>query len=86
MSANAQTDQEQTAVEGKRLLRQLHDQRLIDLDAPGDVSGHQLTSTTIDGPAPDQWWVFVDADNDGQGRRSGRVLAGSDLKDAGMRK
>ncbi len=95
MSANGTTDQTQAAAEGKRILQHMHEQGLIDLDAPmrqlfdrmdssGDVSGYQLTSTKIDDPSrnPDQWWVYLELDSDG----SGRVFAGSDLKDAGLRK
>ena len=86
-----------TAEEGKRLLLHLHEQGLIDLDAPmrqlfdrmdstGDVSGYQLTSTTkYGGPNSDQWWVYIDLDTDDDGGRSSRVFAGSDLKDAGLR-
>lgn len=91
MSENETKDQEITAAEGKRVLQQLHDQGVIDLDAPmrqlfdrldtsGDVSGYQLTA----GPEPDQWWVYVDVSQDKDGNKKGRVLLGSDLKDDGM--
>lgn len=87
------TDQEIAAAEGQRILKQLHEQGVIDLDAPmrqlfdrldstGDVSGYQLNG----GPAPDQWWVYVDIENDGKGGKKGRVLFGSDLKDDGLKR
>ena len=97
MSDNATKDQERTAAEGKRILQQLHEQGVIDLDAPmrqlfdrldtsGDVSGYQLTatSTPYGNPQADQWWVYVEVENDGEGGKKGRVLAGSDLKADGL--
>lgn len=94
MSENGTKDQEMFAIEGQRILQQLHEQGIIDLDAPmrqlidrldtpGDVSGYQLTSTSIGSPTPDQWWVLVDYDED-DGNKRGRVLAGSDLKSVGL--
>ncbi len=60
-------------------MRQLVDR----LDTPGEVSGYQLTSTSIGSPTPDQWWVLVDYDED-DGNKRGRVLAGSDVKSDGL--
>ncbi len=91
MSATEKTTQETAAAQGRRLLQDLHEQGIIDLDAPmrqlfdrmetsDDVSGYQFTTTSkIESPTPDQWWVFAEVDKGGSG---GRVLAGSDVKTA----
>lgn len=96
MAEHGTSDLEMAAEESKRILQQMHEQGIIDLDAPmrqlfdrldtpGDVSGFQLTSTKIGSPEPDQWWVLMDVEVDDEtGERSGRVLAGSDLKAGGL--
>lgn len=63
MPENGTKDQDMLAIEGQRILQQRHEQEIIDLDAPmrqlvdrldtpGEVSGYQLTSTSIGSPTP----------------------------------
>jgi hypothetical protein len=75
------------AAEGKRMLQEMHDRGVIDLDAPmrqlfdrmdaaGDVQGYEQ----ISGPEADQWWVYVHDSSDGKGGGTTKVLAGDDYK------
>lgn len=96
MSEHQTTDLAATAAEGKRVLQQMHDQGVIDLDAPmrqlfdrldtsGDVSGYQLyeVPTAIEADV-NPWWVYVQAENDGKGGKKAKVLMGTGLKEDGL--